>query len=90
MPSPSSWWPAQGFEPKQSCVRSPLVQEGVEQREHQQGQLGEQGHPAVIVVVLGGAVGCDVGGDVGDREALIEILGAKRKTEERVEVGFHP
>lgn len=77
-PSPSSWRPAQGFEPEQSCVRSPLVQEGVEQRERQQGQLGEQGHPAVVVVVLGGAVGCDVrgavGGDVSDREALVEIL----------------
>lgn len=83
-PSPSSWWPARGFEPKQSCVRSPLVQEGVEQRERQQGQLGEQGHPAVIVVVLGGAVVCDVGGavgsDVGDREALVEILRTKRKS----------
>lgn len=34
-------------------VNSPLIQERVEQREQQQGQLGKQGHPAVVVVVFG-------------------------------------
>lgn len=38
----------------------PVIQEGIEQREEQQGQLGQQGHPVVKVILFPGNEACVV------------------------------
>ena len=70
----------EGGEPEGQGL-SPLVQEGVEEREEQQGQLGQQRHPVVEVESVCRA--CVVGaqgpsGVVGPCQPPLEVLTGAR------------